>query len=230
MGLNVIIGNASHIKNVPGRKTDVKDSHWIAQLHRFGLIRPYFVPEGILLSFEISKAKRSPDIWVNLVSKVSLKFSDQFLEYLDQLENDELLRLPFTLSDSSINIGWVIGLESMSFAPGIKSLIKIRFGRSLNVLLSLNLEKPLVLPISIQLSARYTPPMNLSSSTKVSTIKIGWPYFSNQSLFRRLRFNANNLEPKLGCRNLGKIKNLQLFTINLRRFFLRRSFQPGLII
>ena len=62
MGLNVIIGNASHIKNVPGRKTDVKDSHWIAQLHRFGLIRPYFVPEGILLSFEISKAKRSPDI------------------------------------------------------------------------------------------------------------------------------------------------------------------------
>lgn len=47
MGLNVIIGNASHIKNVPGRKTDVKDSHWIAQLHRFGLIRPSFVPEGV---------------------------------------------------------------------------------------------------------------------------------------------------------------------------------------
>lgn len=47
LGLKVIVGNASHIKNVPGRKTDVKDSEWIAGLHRYGLIRPSFVPEGI---------------------------------------------------------------------------------------------------------------------------------------------------------------------------------------
>ncbi len=47
MGLNVMIGNASHMKNVPGRKTDMNDSHWIAQLHRFGLIRPSFVPDGV---------------------------------------------------------------------------------------------------------------------------------------------------------------------------------------
>jgi transposase len=47
LGLKCIVGNATHIKNVPGRKTDVKDSEWIAQLHRFGLIRPSFVPEGI---------------------------------------------------------------------------------------------------------------------------------------------------------------------------------------
>ncbi len=46
LGLEVIIGNASHMKNVPGRKTDINDSHWIAQLHRFGLIRASFVPEG----------------------------------------------------------------------------------------------------------------------------------------------------------------------------------------
>lgn len=47
LGLNPIIGNASHIKNVPGRKTDQKDAEWIAQLHRFGLIRASFVPDGI---------------------------------------------------------------------------------------------------------------------------------------------------------------------------------------
>ena len=47
LGLNVIIGNAAHIKNVPGRKTDQKDAEWIAQLHRFGLIRASFVPDGI---------------------------------------------------------------------------------------------------------------------------------------------------------------------------------------
>jgi len=47
LGLNVMIGNATHMKNVPGRKTDMNDSHWIAQLHRFGLIKPSFVPDGV---------------------------------------------------------------------------------------------------------------------------------------------------------------------------------------
>jgi transposase len=46
LGLKVIVGNASHIKNVPGRKTDVKDSQWIAELHRYGLIRASFIPDG----------------------------------------------------------------------------------------------------------------------------------------------------------------------------------------
>jgi len=40
----VIVGNARHIKNVPGRKTDVKDAEWIADLVCCGLIRPSFVP------------------------------------------------------------------------------------------------------------------------------------------------------------------------------------------
>ena len=40
----LIVGNAQHIKNVPGRKTDVKDSEWLAHLTRCGLIRPSFVP------------------------------------------------------------------------------------------------------------------------------------------------------------------------------------------
>jgi transposase len=40
----MVVGNAQHIKNVPGRKTDVKDSEWIARLVRHGLIRPSFVP------------------------------------------------------------------------------------------------------------------------------------------------------------------------------------------
>ena len=37
--------NAEHIKAVPGRKTDVKDSEWIAQLLQHGLLRPSFVPD-----------------------------------------------------------------------------------------------------------------------------------------------------------------------------------------
>jgi transposase len=36
--------NAQHLKNVPGRKSDVADSAWIAQLVEYGLVRPSFVP------------------------------------------------------------------------------------------------------------------------------------------------------------------------------------------
>jgi len=43
--VKVILVNARHIKNVPGRKTDVKDCDWIAQLLQHGLLRASFVPE-----------------------------------------------------------------------------------------------------------------------------------------------------------------------------------------
>lgn len=40
----VLLVNAQHIKNVPGRKTDVKDAEWIAELLSYGLLRGSFVP------------------------------------------------------------------------------------------------------------------------------------------------------------------------------------------
>ena len=40
----VIVANAHQIKNLPGRKTDVKDCQWIADLLRHGLIQPSFIP------------------------------------------------------------------------------------------------------------------------------------------------------------------------------------------
>jgi transposase len=39
----VLLVNVRHIKQVPGRKTDVKDNEWIAQLLQHGLSRPSFV-------------------------------------------------------------------------------------------------------------------------------------------------------------------------------------------
>jgi transposase len=43
--IKLILVNARHIKNVPGRKTDVKDCDWIAQLLQHGLLRASFVPD-----------------------------------------------------------------------------------------------------------------------------------------------------------------------------------------
>lgn len=44
LGQEVIVVNAHHIKNVPGRKTDVKDAEWIAQLLQCGLLRASYIP------------------------------------------------------------------------------------------------------------------------------------------------------------------------------------------
>lgn len=41
----VMVVNAAHIKRVPGRKTDVTDAQWIAQLLQHGLLRPSFIPD-----------------------------------------------------------------------------------------------------------------------------------------------------------------------------------------
>ena len=43
-GFTVWVVNARHIKNVPGRKTDVKDAEWIADLLSHGLLSPSFIP------------------------------------------------------------------------------------------------------------------------------------------------------------------------------------------
>jgi len=39
-----LVANASHVKKVPGRKTDVGDAQWLAELGAHGLLRPSFVP------------------------------------------------------------------------------------------------------------------------------------------------------------------------------------------
>ena len=42
--IEVCVCNAAHMRNVPGRKTDVRDCQWIAELHEYGLLRPSFIP------------------------------------------------------------------------------------------------------------------------------------------------------------------------------------------
>ncbi len=44
-GFEVVLVNARHVKNVPGRKTDVKDCQWLQYLHSVGLLRASFRPD-----------------------------------------------------------------------------------------------------------------------------------------------------------------------------------------
>ena len=42
----LVLANAAHVKNVPGRKTDVADATWLAELLAHGLVRASFVPDA----------------------------------------------------------------------------------------------------------------------------------------------------------------------------------------
>jgi transposase len=71
----LILVNAAHIKNVPGRKTDVKDAEWIAQLLQHGLLAPSFVPPPAIREWRDLTRQRTPLIRdratiVNRVHKV----------------------------------------------------------------------------------------------------------------------------------------------------------------
>jgi len=56
--LNVMLVNARHARNVPGRKTDVSDAAWLAELGAHGLVRASFVPpEPIRVLRDLSRAR-----------------------------------------------------------------------------------------------------------------------------------------------------------------------------
>jgi transposase len=84
--MEVWLLNAVHMKAVPGRKTDVKDAEWIAQLLEHGLLRPSFVPP--------------PDI----------RRLRMLTRYRVQLMGDrtrEVIRLELMLEDASIKLSAV---------------------------------------------------------------------------------------------------------------------------
>ncbi|TVX98982.1 IS110 family transposase [Paenibacillus cremeus] len=104
----LVLGNAKKIKNVPGRKTDVKDAAWIASLLRCGLIEPSFVPpvdirdlrdltryrrklQGQVTSEKNRIHKILQDANVKLTTYVSDLFGKSGLALLEAIGNAEVL-------------------------------------------------------------------------------------------------------------------------------------------
>lgn len=61
-GFEVLLVNACHVKNVPGRKTDVLDCQWLQELGSYGLLRGGFIPKkeiGVLRSYARQREEHS---------------------------------------------------------------------------------------------------------------------------------------------------------------------------
>jgi transposase len=85
----LILANAQHIKNVPGRKTDVNDAAWIADLLAHGLIRSSFVPPTPIQ--ELRDLTRTRKQLVREISQHSLR--------IQKVLEDANLKLGSVLSD-----------------------------------------------------------------------------------------------------------------------------------
>ena len=96
--------NARHVKNVPGRKTDLTDSEWLAQLGRFGLVRPSFIPSQDLRE---------------------LRLVSRYRQKLGQTLASEKNRLHKLLDDAGIKLGAVVAdIDGVSARAMIEGLIE----------------------------------------------------------------------------------------------------------
>ena len=113
-GIAAWVVNAHFIKHVPGRKTDMSDSQWLAVLARFGLVRASFIPPKDLRE-------------LRLVSRYRRK--------LTAMHSAEVNRLHKVLDDGSIKLGGVVSdINGVSASAMVKGLIE---GHSIDSLLGL---------------------------------------------------------------------------------------------
>jgi transposase len=102
-GIPAMVVNAHHVKNVPGRKTDLSDSEWLAQLGRFGLVKPSFIPPQDLRE---------------------LRLVSRYRQKLAQTLAGEKNRLHKILDDAGIKLGAVVSdIHGVSAEAMIEGLI-----------------------------------------------------------------------------------------------------------
>lgn len=94
-GFDVHLVNAHHVKNVPGRKTDVSDAEWIQRLHSFGLLSGSFRPSDEVVVFRNYVRHRN-----TLMQRGAdqLNYAQKALEQLN-------IKLGFVISDISGSTG-----------------------------------------------------------------------------------------------------------------------------
>lgn len=103
VGIRAKVVNARHVKNVPGRKTDVGDAHWLATLARAGLLRGSFVPPAKFRELRLIGRQRQ-----KLVGQLA----------------SEKNRLHKVLTDSGIRLGVVVSdLHGKSARAMVKAMI-----------------------------------------------------------------------------------------------------------
>lgn len=114
VGIAAWVVNARHVKNVPGRKTDVADAQWLATLARSGLLRPSFIPPADIRHLRLIARQR---------------------QKLGGVLSSEKNRLHKLLADAGIRLNVVVSdIHGQAGRAMVKALIE---GKSMNEVLNL---------------------------------------------------------------------------------------------
>ena len=106
--VELVLANAAHIKNVPGRKTDVSDATWIAELLAHGLIRSSFVPPPAIIELrDLTRTRKQ------LVCEQT-----RHVQRIHTLLEDTNLKLGAVLSDVMGQSGRAVLAALLSMRPG----------------------------------------------------------------------------------------------------------------
>lgn len=111
---NTLLANARHIKNVPGRKTDVKDSEWICKLLKTGLLEKNFIPLENLRNLRDLTRYRKKNVRMIVSEK------NRILKILETAN----IKLSSVLTDSFGVTGWKIIQDIAKGIRDPKKLIK----------------------------------------------------------------------------------------------------------
>jgi len=97
-GIEVYLVNGRDVKNLPGRKSDVKDCQWLRQLHGYGLLRKSFIPESdirIIRSYLRLRQDhiRSASTQINLMQKALTQMNIRLTEAINDITGVSGLRM-----------------------------------------------------------------------------------------------------------------------------------------
>ena len=97
-GFEVLLVNAHHVKNVPGRKTDVKDCQWIQQLHSYGLLRASFRPTQEILPLRAfvrlrSRLFESASVQIQLMHKALTQMNIKLRPVLNDITGETGMKI-----------------------------------------------------------------------------------------------------------------------------------------
>jgi transposase len=100
--MEVLVVNAQHLKAVPGRKTDLKDAEWIADLLQHGLLRPSFVPPVFQRELReltryrtsvVEERSRTINRWQKILEDTNIKLSAVATDLMGQSARQMLAAL-----------------------------------------------------------------------------------------------------------------------------------------
>src|ERR1700733_10999433 len=97
-GIEVYLVNGRDVKNVPGRKSDVKDCQWLRQLHSYGLLRKSFIPGGDIRKIRSYLRLRQDHIratatQVHLMQKALTQMNIRLTEVIDDISGVSGMRI-----------------------------------------------------------------------------------------------------------------------------------------